>query len=276
MLTNSKQLHLRLRRWIAQAIDVPVPAPPAAPAAATESVPAPAVEQPALPPLFGGFPYMLSVLSPGVVNLQVLPSELTDDELIAVVRAQVTANVTTGCLALGPDRAVYFQPDGAARVHPRVPRIWCVEIGVLEPPCAFEYTPDLESRLKAAVEYVAMLQAEKGHGWGDEDRGGVDATEEEARQLQGFNDDGSPRGLTRCATCGDHHGRCLDPLRKDIARVLSVYCRCQNINRCARCGHVLHERRLEGNYYRPEDRLLMFVPGVCARRHVCPGSGRVH
>lgn len=222
------------------------------------------------PPIFSGFPYLYSVLSRGVLSLQLLPEEMTEDELIELARVQVTTNHTKGCLLLGPDRAVYFEPDGSARFHPLVPRCWRIELGVLKAPLAFDVTAEAERRIKASADYVAMIHERAGSGWGDEDRAGEVASDEEIEQLRAFNDDGSPRGLTACDTCGEHRGRCLDPLRPLTAMVLPVYCRCENVNRCARCGNLLHARRLDGNYYRPQDGLLIYVPGIAAARHQCP------
>ncbi|MDQ3069140.1 MAG: hypothetical protein M3R55_05365 [Acidobacteriota bacterium] len=253
---------------------------PAVQTADPVSVPAPATEEakpaeepePERPPIFGGFPYLYSVLSRGVLNLQLLPEEMTEDELIELARVQVKTNSTRGCLLFGPDRAVFFQPDGSACFHPRVPRCWRIETGVLATPFAFDVTPEAERRIKAAAGYVTMIHERAGSGWGDEDRGGDTAPDEEIEQLRGVNDDGSPRGLTVCETCGEHRGRCLDPLRPDTAMVLPVSCRCQNINRCARCGNLLHARRLDANYYRPQDGLLIYVPGIAAARHRCPNA----
>ena len=224
-------------------------------------------EEPARPPVLGAFPYLYSVLSRGVLNLLLLPENMTDDELIELARAQITANQTRGCLLLGPDRCVYFQPDGWATFHPLPPRCWRVETGMLRAPFHFDIG---EARKELAKEYVAALHERAGHGWGDKERGGEETTAERAAQLRGVSDSGSPRGLERCATCGEHRGWCVDPLRPEGTIILPVYCRCQNVNRCARCGHLLHTRRLDGNYYRPQDGLLVYVPGVAAAKHRCP------
>lgn len=224
-------------------------------------------EEPERPPVLGAFPYLYSVLSRGVLNLLLLPEDLTDDELIELARVQITANQTRGCLLLGPDRCVFFQPDGSATFHPLPPRCWRVETGMLRAPFHLDIS---EARRELAAGYVAMLHERAGHGWGDRERGGEETTADAAARLRGVNDDGSPRGLERCATCGEHRGWCLDPLRQEQSFILPVYCRCQNVNRCARCGHLLHSRRLDGNYYRPQDGLLIYVPGVAAAKHRCP------
>lgn len=226
-------------------------------------------EEKARPPILGGFPYLYSVLSQGVVNHTLLPETMTDDELIELARVQVTINHTEGCLVLGPDRAVYFQPDGTATFRPVVPQCWRVEIGVLEPPFEFERSSNFERREKLAASYVDMLHEKVGSGWGDSFCGGDLIDPQEAAALRGLNPDGSPKGLRRCDTCGEYRGHCLDPMIAQTRLLLPVYCRCQNFNRCARCGQHLHARRLNGNYYRPQDGLLIYVPGVAAAKHVC-------
>jgi hypothetical protein len=40
---------------------------------------------------------------------------------------------------------------------------------------------------------------------------------------------------------------------------MHVHCRCENHNRCARCGEQLAKRRLNANYYRESDRQIWHV-----------------
>ena len=50
---------------------------------------------------------------------------------------------------------------------------------------------------------------------------------------------------------------------------MRVHCRCENANRCAACGELLYERRLDANYYDLADDEVMHVPGFCGLRHRC-------
>jgi hypothetical protein len=50
---------------------------------------------------------------------------------------------------------------------------------------------------------------------------------------------------------------------------MRVHCRCDNWNRCARCGETLAEWRLNANYYDPMDNTIWHVPGFCGLSHTC-------
>jgi hypothetical protein len=51
---------------------------------------------------------------------------------------------------------------------------------------------------------------------------------------------------------------------------MTVHCGCQNDNRCAACGGFLYARKLNANYYKPEDRHIWHVPGFSGFQHRCP------
>ena len=117
----------------------------------------------------------------------------------------------------------------------------------------------------------AMLDAQPTQGafFGDLTKGGRPATPDELRSLRGFPPDGTPRGLQRCRRCGDWAGTCLDASEVFAGLVMTVHCRCDNHNRCARCGDLLAERRLNANFYDPGDRSIWHVPGFEAFGHQC-------
>ena len=50
---------------------------------------------------------------------------------------------------------------------------------------------------------------------------------------------------------------------------MRVYCRCENVNRCAACGALLSAWRLNANYYDLADDVVMHVPGFCGLSHRC-------
>jgi hypothetical protein len=253
----------RVRAWFA---------PPAS-AAATTPAPAPseqeAEEKKRVAPPFHGYPYLHSLLSAGVLNLTVLPSEMSDEMLIELARAQVIANQLPACLVLGPDRVVYVDVTGGLKPGTAALAPWALSTGVLQPPIAFDETEDLRSRREWAERFVAWIQGQFGRGYGNPSRGAVEPSPEQVEALTGFNEDGSPRGLTRCPSCGDLKGLCLDQGQFLSDGLIAVHCRCDNHNRCARCGQQLHERRLNANYYSARLGIVLHVPGICAQDHVC-------
>jgi len=50
---------------------------------------------------------------------------------------------------------------------------------------------------------------------------------------------------------------------------MDVHCRCANDNRCAACGDLLHERKLNANTYNEADGHVWHTPGFAGLGHVC-------
>jgi hypothetical protein len=101
-------------------------------------------------------------------------------------------------------------------------------------------------------------------------KGGRTATREECHRLAGVDADGVPNGLEQCGDCGNRHGHCLDPNPNFTTWLVQVHCRCENDNRCARCGSLLAERKLNANYYNEGDGQIWHVPGFSGLSHCCP------
>jgi hypothetical protein len=127
------------------------------------------------------------------------------------------------------------------------------------------------------VEKLATLIARQTQGTGrylvgDLAKAGRLAEPEELRLYQSLRSPapGVPAGLARCAACGEWRGECLDPNPRLQVVLVRVSCRCENVNRCARCGHLLAERRLYANYFDPADGHIWHVPGFCGLSHRCP------
>ncbi len=78
-----------------------------------------------------------------------------------------------------------------------------------------------------------------------------------------------PVGLVPCAECGGWRGECLDPNPPCHGKVLRVQCRCENHNRCARCGEPFAQFRLNANHYDAGLGVIVHVPGFCALTHAC-------
>jgi hypothetical protein len=53
-------------------------------------------------------------------------------------------------------------------------------------------------------------------------------------------------------------------------RVIRVYCRCENHNRCARCGETLAEWRLSAYHWDEAQAKVRYVAAYCALSHRCP------
>jgi hypothetical protein len=104
-------------------------------------------------------------------------------------------------------------------------------------------------------------------------RGGRPALAADVERLGGNQPDGVPLGLSRCGTCGDWRGECLDPNPHHPWLVVPVACRCEGPSACPRCGEQLSERRICSNYYDQETGAVMRVSLALALAHqgVCGG-----
>ena len=92
------------------------------------------------------------------------------------------------------------------------------------------------------------------------------ATLEERAELRGMTGEGVSRGLTRCSHCRDWCGVTLLP---ETDKIVRAYCRCENWNRCARCGDPLGDRRLNTHHFDPQDGRFWHTPGFRGLSHRC-------
>ena len=107
---------------------------------------------------------------------------------------------------------------------------------------------------------------------GDLTKGGRDATPDEFQTLSGRQTSGVPIGLVLCADCRLWKGQCLDPSPEFSGKVMRVCCRCENRNRCARCGETLYRFQLNANYYDQREAAVVHVPGFSGLTHECAGN----
>ena len=219
--------------------------------------------------MFNGFPYLVTSIVSALHHVTLLPAEFSDAALLALAGAQIAANKLPTCLTLKRDAAVYFDVDGGADVSHEPPRGEWVVFGRLEPQIAFPSSVDLRSRQQWLARFVEKHSGPGGSMFGDLTKGGRGATPQELDDLAGLNDDGSPRGLTPCESCSDWRGVCLDPGETFRDQVMTVHCRCENHNRCARCGETLFGRRLNANFYDRGDGMIWHVPGFSGLSHRC-------
>lgn len=104
---------------------------------------------------------------------------------------------------------------------------------------------------------------------GDAKKGGRRATPEESLRLREPQAGGVPAGLARCPTCGEWKGECLDTQPREVPWVVRVHCQCENQNRCAGCGRLLCERKLNSNQYDEADGKIWHYGGATALAHGC-------
>ena len=224
-------------------------------------------------PLFDGFPYLLTRVAPSFYHVILLPAEHDADVLLDLGHRQTQANRLPTCVVLDTDLCGYIVDPGKARPSRQPPRGGVLVTGQLVPCVDFPETPELTARRRRLE---AFLRARNGSGCvlGDLTKGGRHATGDEVIRLTGRQVNGVPTGLVRCPSCHDWRGECLDPNPRLHGLVVRAHCRCENGNCCARCGELLHDRRLDANYYNPDDGQVWHVPGFFAFRHRCnSGAG---
>jgi len=220
--------------------------------------------------VFDGFPYLITRIVPALYHVTLLPGGQPEETLLALAQAQADANRLQMCLVLGERRGVYFDVDAKATPTHEPPRGGALITGLLAPPVDLRVTADMRARKERLDALVEEVRRKGSYITGDLSKGGREATPEELTSLAGSNGDGSPRGLERCPTCQDWRGLCLDPSESFKGQVMTVHCLCDNHNRCARCGELLHDRRLNGNCYDPSDGHIWHVPGFSGLTHDCP------
>jgi hypothetical protein len=220
--------------------------------------------------LFDGFPYLAIRVVPALYHIALLPGDASERDLVGLARAQWHANRLELCLVTGPESAWYIDASGLDGLDPRPPRGGALVTGRLKTPTAWPDDEDLLARQRRLASVVGD-QARKGrYILGDLTKGGREASADDVARLTGAGADGVPHSLERCRTCGEWHGSCLDPSPHFFAKVMIVECRCANENRCAACGDLLYERKLNANYYEPGDGQIWHVPGFSGLDHRCP------
>lgn len=221
---------------------------------------------------FDVFPYLVTRIGRTPLrHIALLPAGLRREQLLDLARKQALANRLDTCLCLGPTDAIYVTADGVESTDAFLP--WGLAItGGLQTAAPAEASPELaarQSRLDAFVE------RHRGSGYlvGDGLESGRPATADEIGRLSGRSEDGAPKGLELCQACGSFRGECLAPGGDGTddagPRVVSVHCRCDNHNRCARCGATLADTRLSAYFYDQTARKVLYAAAYMALAHRC-------
>lgn len=218
---------------------------------------------------FDGFPYLLTRIVPALYHVIVVPARLATRRYGELFLRQTAANQLQTWLVFGHQAAWHGGP-GVACTSTAGPPFGGVILSDRLASCAvFEPSPDLQARRARLARFIAARNA-SGYLLGDPAHAGRPATSEELEALAGLRSCGVPRGLEQCRVCGEWRGQCLNPRAPGM--LIPVHCQCDNDNRCAACGGLLAERRLNGNLYDEVTREIWHVPGFCGLSHRCGGD----
>ena len=227
---------------------------------------------PALPPLFDGYPYLVTRIGYCPLrHMAVLPAEWPRERLLDLARRQAAINRLDTCLCLDSDDAIYVATEGELSPASFVPSGSPV-VGRLVLADSFPDTLDLAAR-RAALGRFAALERGSGYIVGDGLEGGELATDADIARLSGNGRDGVPAGLARCPECRRLRGDFLalngEGNGAMTPRVIRVHCLCENNNRCAGCGEPLAAERLSAYFWDEADRKAWYVAAYSALSHHC-------
>jgi hypothetical protein len=220
---------------------------------------------------FEDFPYLIVHPAVGINHIHLLPDSLDLRTLFWIAEQQRTANRLPVTLALSREGWVFHPEERGAMDESTNPFPGFPITGDIEACTRFRATPARRDRIERLERFVRRNPM-RGFRFGDPWKGGRAATTEEGQWLFGRQPSGVPAGLTQCEDCGEWKGRCLDPdLRETFGEEfpVTVRCRCENWNRCARCHRDLAGRRLNSNWFDPLRGRIRFVSGTLALEHRC-------
>lgn len=222
--------------------------------------------------LFDGFPYLSTRICTGLYHITLLPRKTSEAFLLGIASVQCFLNQLITFAVIAADESYRLTPNGDHSLTSAGrgigPTGGVLTLGWLRPLKELPYPAELDPRHKKLADF-GNGPGRKWSLFGDLTKGGHDASEDELRRLAGQQANGVPAGLAQCSKCGEWKGECLDPSPTFTNRVMTVHCTCDNENQCAGCGHLLHERKLNANYFNEADGIIWHVPGFSAFRHRC-------
>ena len=220
--------------------------------------------------VFSGFPYLMTCIVRSMYHFIILPSSWSRIRLFTMAKLQSLQNRLDTFLILSPREFVLFPAYSQDQFVETPPACSVYISDKLRPLYEIPDEPELKNRKEKLSQVIEEVQSRGGYIFGDLSKGGRRATVAELQALKGFQKDRIPVGLAKCWRCGFYRGTCLDPSPVFSGLVMKVYCRCENDNRCARCGQPLYQFKLNANYFKEADSNIWHVPGFSGLNHVCP------
>ncbi len=226
--------------------------------------------KPVVSPYFEGFPYLVTRFAPAVYHISLFPN-LPKERLQEIASRQFHFNRLDCTLVTGPESGIYYRPSGKVENSRTIPAGGTLLTGSLKLCCDTSKDSEVACRQVQLRRYIESRQT-GGFIRGDFRKGGHQASKSEREQLDGHQVNSVPYGLKKCRICGEWRGECLDPNPIFTDLVVRVSCRCENDNRCAGCGRLLADRKVNANYFDPDDGQIWHVPGFTALNHKCAQS----
>jgi hypothetical protein len=216
------------------------------------------------------FPYLLTRITPAFYHVIPLSDTLEESTLRSLARYQHQRNQLPTCLVLHRELCTFFTSHGSEILSDQIPRGGIIIANRLKP-CAFlENTSWWQEKAARLEDFVQRQRVYGEYLLGDLTKGSREASEDEKQLLSGATIGGIPKGLSKCNVCLEWKGDCLDPSSMFRDRIMSVSCRCENTNACARCLQPLADRKLNGNYWEDVTNRIIHVPGFASLGHICP------
>jgi hypothetical protein len=218
------------------------------------------------------FPLLLIELEEHLFTMLPLPHDVHPELLIGIASAQARANDLPMRLCSGTVGFNFLTQDWATELRVFVHNDRVI-LNALQLPCELPVREEQQRELQRFVRDHQLTRPYFGGGppvYFTNRR----AYEHEA-DLTGYDEYGVPRACARCGKCGEYAGAYVTktcsmfgtPNAKSVAR--TIYCRCANTNRCARCGQLLAERKLRACYYDVANCRIAYMSGLHAVAHQC-------
>ena len=210
-------------------------------------------------PIFNGYPYLMIGIKTWFFHINLLSKQNRQEHLFQIAKAQAEANKLRVFLVINENNCVYFSSGEETQILDQIPKGSTFVTGKLK--LSVEQTVDEEFLLRRE-DFNTFFERNNKAGYfvGDLSKGGRKPTPEELAQLQGFQKNGLPKGLEICFVCDSYKGQCIDSGDYTQGLLVRVSCLCENNNLCARCGGTIYNRKINANYYNPEDRKMWHVP----------------
>jgi len=218
---------------------------------------------------FSSFPYLSTRVFPALYNINLLPSSLSESDLLEHARHQVAANKLNACLVLGWNRGLWFDGAGQETWNAFIPNGGHIVNGRLKSHYNFSTDPGIVIRNQLLNEHSKKSMHGGGYLVGDPENCVRDANNTDVH-LGDIHDGVIPKGLAQCETCGELKGECFYSASNCYGnKVWKVRCKCENDNFCAACGNPLFSHKLDSCYFNADTNGILHVAGYLALNHDC-------